>query len=47
MGAQDTEGGMLKPAFHLLFKNLLREGVWRGWSGKGQIQVAHFHPGRK
>lgn len=30
MGAQDTEGGMLKPAFHLLFKNLLCEGVCGG-----------------
>lgn len=27
MGAQDTEGGMLKPAFRLLLKNLVCEGA--------------------
>ena len=26
MGADDAEGGMLKLAFHLLFRNLLCEG---------------------
>lgn len=30
MGAQDAEGGMLKPAFHLLFKSLLCEGCGEG-----------------
>lgn len=31
MGTRATEGGMLKLAFHLLFENLLCEGVCGGF----------------